>query len=188
PALGAYEVRASLASFEPQPPFEPFDRMLPADAYWAAKRIAAVPEERIRRALAAGRMTDASSAARALFVLEVRRAKILEWAFAAVTPVEVEAVSASKLTLRDEAITLGVGAERGAQYAIDYLDAGGALLASTLHLAPKGAVFEVPLPSPGPSYLVVRARVTRGGIVAPRACELHVVRDRAGARVIGVRH
>lgn len=188
PALGDYQVHASIARFEPQPPYEPFDRLLPADGYWAAKRIAAVPEARIRRAVAAAQMSDASSAARALFVLEARRSSLVAWAFAAVTPLEIEAVSDERLTLRDEAIARGLEAAASTAYEIDLLDGAGAALSPPLRLTPRGALLEVPLPSPGVGYLVVRARAVRGHHGAARPCELHLVHDRRGTRVVGLRH
>ncbi len=188
PGLGDFEVHASLDRFSPQPPFEPFDRLLPADAYWAAKRIADVPEARVRSAVEAAKLSDASSAARALFVLGTRSAAILASALRAVTPVEVETLTASQLTLRDEAILRGVEATASTTYDVDLLEADGAPVTPTRRLRPRGAHVDVPLPAAGPAYLVVRVRVSRNGVAAPRACELHLARDRRGARLIGVRH
>jgi hypothetical protein len=188
PALGDYQVHASPARFEPQPPFEPFDRLLPADSYWAAKRIAAVSDADLRRAVASAQMSDAASAARALFVLEARRSSLLAWAFAAVTPAEIESISEERLTLRDEAIARGLEPAATSAYAIDFLDGEGSPLSPPLHLTPKGALIEVPLPSPRTDYLIVRASVRRGRHDAARPCELHLVHDRRGTRVVGLRH
>jgi hypothetical protein len=188
PALGDFDERASPERFAPQPPFEPIDRILPADAYWAAKRIAAVPGDVVARAVMAAKMSDAGSAARALEVLEARRASILASGLQKVTPAEVERVTAARLALRDEAIARGLEPATETAYAIEYLDAAGAPAAPPRRLAPQGASIDVPLPAMGPDYLVVRALAVRRGKPAPRACEVHLIRDHHGARVVGVRH
>jgi hypothetical protein len=188
PALGDFDERASPESFGPSPPFEPIDRILPADAYWAAKRIAAVPGDVVARAVVAAKMSDAGSAARAIEVLLARRASILASGLRQVTPAEVEGTTASHLVLRDEAIGRGVEPATKTEYAIEYLDSDGVEAAPPRRIAPHGASIDVPLPAPGPDYLVVRALAVRRGRPAPRACEVHLVRDHGGARVVGVRH
>lgn len=188
PALGDFDERALPESFRSSPPFEPIDRILPADAYWAAKRIAAVPDDVVARAVVAAKMSDAGSAARAVEVLLARRASILASGLRQVTPAEVSGTTASHLVLRDEAIARGVEPATKTEYVIEYLDTDGVEAAPPRRIAPQGASIDVPLPAPGPDYLVVRALAVRRGRPAPRACEVHLVRDHGGARVVGVRH
>jgi hypothetical protein len=187
PALGDFDAQVSPDDFTPQPPFEPFDRILPADAYWVAKRIAAVPDELLRRAVESAKMSDAASPARALAVLEARRRAILVSALRAVTPAELVDVTRAELTLRDEAIARGVEEASETEYFIELLDSTGAPAAASRRIAPQSATIVVPLPAQGPDYLVVRALALRKGKPAPRACELHVVRRGESARVVGVR-
>ena len=57
-SLGAYDERLSPATFRTSPPFEPMDRLLPADAYWASKRLAEIPPAAIDGALDAAWISD----------------------------------------------------------------------------------------------------------------------------------
>ena len=58
PALGELGSRVDALGYGASPPFEPFDRCSPADGYWAAVRLAALPQDLVTRALAAAAFTD----------------------------------------------------------------------------------------------------------------------------------
>src|SRR5262249_54339076 len=101
-SLGAYDAKVEEHPSQTSPPFEPMDRLLPADGYWAAKRIVAVPAAVIDAALDAARLSDASARARLRELILARRLAVAARAFAAVTPCEVDRVEGGRVVLRDE--------------------------------------------------------------------------------------
>src|SRR5262249_50841802 len=128
-SIGEIDEKVKLDEYSTSPPFEPMDRCSPADAYWAAKRIAALSSGTIQRALAAAFFTDADARDRLAKILEARRDAIVRQAFAAVTPLEVAHYADDRLELRDEAIARGYADPRTTWYEVTFLDdVGGAVL------------------------------------------------------------
>lgn len=187
-SLGEFEPNVAPETFETSPPYEPADRLLPADAYWIGKRLAAVPPETIAAALTAGHFSDPTARARVAEVLEARRARAVAWAFAQVTPAEVERVDPGHLTLRDQANSRKMRALTAVRYAVDFLDDAGSSVAPPLVVAPPDAAVTIPLPPGTPDYLVVRATAIRDDGRAPRPVEIHLAKSAAGIRVLGVVH
>ncbi len=187
-ALGEFEPAVAPETFDTSPPYEPMDRLLPADAYWMGKRLAAVSAETITAALTAGHFSDPTARARVAEVMEARRARAIAWAFAQVTPAEVERVDAGHLTLRDQANARKIPALEAERYAVSFLDDHGTRVAPSLFVAPPDTAVTIPLPREAPDYLVVRAQAIHAGGRAPRPIEIHLFKDRAGVRVVGVVH
>jgi hypothetical protein len=195
PSIGEYRETWSPAAFQTGPPIEPLDRLLPADAYWAAKRIAAQRPAVLVRALDAGHYHDDS--ARSLLQELVRERQIIavRWGFAQVTPCEVEHLEPGDerikpaLVLRDEALSLGIVEAPSTRYAVELVDDAGRRLEEPLRIRmSEGALFPVRLPESAPGYLVVRVRASRSGSDAPRAMEVHLVHEAKKWRVVGVVH
>ncbi len=185
-SLGELDERLSPAEFSVSPPFAPADRALPADAYWAAKRMLAILDDTLEAALDAGRLGDASARARLTEILRARRLRVAEWAFSGVVPCEPVRVGAGELVLRDEAASRGVTRGAPPAYDADFLDDLGREVAPRARLAATGATLRVALPAAeGLDYLVVR--ITASG-EQRRAFEAHLRRRDGGWTMAGVRH
>ena len=187
-ALGEFQDVDAPEEFTTSPPFEPADRLRPADAYWMGKRLAAVPAEAINAALIAGHFSDFSARARAAEVLETRRNRAIAWAFSLVTPAEVERIEPGRLVLRDQARSRKIKSLSDERYAVRFLDDYGATVAPAIVVRVPDAAVVIPLPPGVPDYLVVRATALRENGKAPRPVEVHVFKDLSGIRVLGVVH
>jgi hypothetical protein len=187
-SLGEFQEADPPETFTTSPPYEPADRLRPADAYWMGKRLAAVPPEKVTAALAAGHFSDASARARAAEVLEARRNRAIAWAFAQVTPAEVERIEPARLVLRDQASSRKIRGLVAERYAVTFLDDHGASVAPAIVVPVPDAAVVIPLPPGVPDYLVVRATALREAGKAPRSVEVHVFKDPTGIRVLGVVH
>ena len=187
-ALGEFQDVDAPETFTTSPPYEPADRLRPADAYWMGKRLAAVPAETIPAALTAGHFSDVSARARAAEVMEARRARAIAWGFAQVTSAEVERVETGRLMLRDQANSRKIRGLAAERYAVTFLDDHGATVAPAIVVPVPDAAVSIPLPPGVPDYLVVRATALREGGKAPRAVEVHVFKEPSGIRVLGVVH
>jgi hypothetical protein len=192
-SIGAYDERVAPAAFRTSPPFAPMDRLLPADAYWAAKQLAAIPPAVIDQALDAAQIADATARARLVEVIRARRIALLRWGFDRVTACEVERVEQAggarrpaRLVLRDEAALRGLSTSP--RHRVDLLDEQGRGIAPPQTIAPGGALFAVELPESAPAYLVVRVTAERAWQGDPRAFEAHLVRRGGAWAVVGIVH
>lgn len=189
PALGEYTPEVDLAKFKPHLPFDPIARAQPADDYWAAKRIAAIPRSRIEAAVDAARYSDPVAKKALVETIEARRGAVLAQAFGEVTPLEVERVGADAIVLRDEAVRVGLATSASSRYEIAFVDDAGHTVESADDVAGEGALVSVRFPKGAKDrhYLVLRVTSVRGGDRAPRAASFHVALDPA-PHVVGVRH
>jgi hypothetical protein len=191
-ALGQCDADVDPATFAPPLPYQPVDRTLPADGYWAAKRIAALSPTHIALAIDAGKISDARAQRTLQAVLEARRTKVLSYWFGQVTPIELVSLTGPKLVLRDEAANYGLVRPDITDYRIDFLMSSGNMAADTLVLHPRDGRLQFALPGgalvAARDYLVVQITARRGRRMLPRAFELHVklVGDRP--IVVGMRH
>jgi hypothetical protein len=195
PSIGEYRETWSPKDFSTGPPFEPMDRALPPDLYWAARRIAGLRTADLVRALDAGHYHDDSARALLQDKLRDRQRNAVRWAFSQVTACEVERLdqaghqTPAVLILRDEATSLGVVDALTKLYEIELVDDTGHRLGDRQRLALSGgALFPVRLPEVAPGYVVVRVRASRETGVAPRAMEVHLVHAGPAWRVVGVMH
>jgi hypothetical protein len=195
PSLGEYAPDLAPNEFRTSPPFDPMDRQLPGDAYWASKRILAIDTEAVARAIDAAEMSDADARAKLYATILARRLVVARAAFAAVTPCELERVDRggegreAAVVLRDEAVVRGFVAPEDARYRTELVDDLGNLVVGQGEIAPRGPRFAVPLPESAKGYVVLRVRSLRAGKEARRAMEVHLVQRDGGAwAAVGVRH
>jgi hypothetical protein len=162
--------------------------LLPADGYWIAKRIAALPSATIERAVAAGKL-EPEVAAHVVQALEARRRAIARRFSNAVTPLEYVALQRELLELEDRAITLGHAAAGPTRYHVRFLDDAGALLHGELWVRPARSHVAIGLPPSvlAQAYFVVQVVAWRGAVALPRAFEAHVS-TRGAPHVVGLRH
>jgi hypothetical protein len=187
-AIGEYGPRIGARPLRTSPPFEPMDRLLPADAYWAAKRMAGLDARTLEGALDEARISDPAARRRLGEIVAARRLALTARGFAAVSPLEVEAVEAGVVTLRDEAVLRGFAAGATTRYRAALIDDTGRTIAGPVEIAARGAQIAVALPAGAPAYAVLRVTAVHGGRDAPRAMEAHLVHRREGWALVGVRH
>jgi hypothetical protein len=189
-AVGEYRPSFLPGDFHTSPPIAPMDRLLPADAYWAAKRIALLGTPELEEALDAGRYHDPTARAALLDLLRVRQAIAIRWGLSQVTPCEVERLEQSAdgsaaLILRDEAPALGIALGSTTSYRVEIEDDAGARIGEPTRLELSGAtIFPVRVAASVPRYVVVRVWGNHGG-GAPRPMEVHLSRDPRW-RVVGI--
>jgi hypothetical protein len=187
-ALGELPAAVDPVGYDASPPFEPFDRCTPADGYWAAVRLASLPDAAVAAAVTAAGFADPRASTTLLARLRARRrAVVTRWLWA-VTPLEVQRIDPNFLHLVDNGIRFDVFDEPLTAYRVEILDAGGEELSKTA-VAGKNGQVRVPWRPPGsvPEYLVVRIRVVRAGREGARPVELHLRSD-GQPRVVGIRH
>jgi hypothetical protein len=197
PSVGLLEEFVPVADYAPSPPFEPIDRLQPADAYWIAKRIAALPQRILGRAVLSSKLPQAEQNW-LLQMLHLRRAQVVAWGYDRTTPLEPNEVLDEdpsqklwpRLSLTDLAILSGMTKPERSKYQVRFLDARGARIAQDDVLRPAGARLIVPLPSSlrNHQYLVLRITAIRGQVALPRAMEVHLRPSKAGFTLAGVRH
>lgn len=174
-------------------PYEPVIRTQPADGYWMAKRIAALPDAAVEQAVDAATIENPASRAHFLEVLQIRRAAVVKHWSSLVTPCEAVRVTRGELVVRDNAIRWKHVTADASSYSVSYYDDEGRRVADTIEIPAAGVETKVPVPTL--PYVVVRVVAVRReagpkGIQArsaPRAAELHI----AGSdtpMLVGVRH
>lgn len=149
-------------------PYEPFDELLPADVYWALKRIAALSPRTLTAAMAAGG-GDEVEQRRLAAALRDRAEQLLAVSLTLISPIEYEALLGDQLIIHDFA------AYRFGQPPVPievrlYDGSGRELSRGTLSAAPRSAL-TIPRPI-GVGYLVVELRSKRQP--PPRPTELHI--------------
>ena len=190
-AIGAIGEEVDPAEYGPGLPFPPMDHFDGGDAFWIAKRIAAVSEEMVLLAVRAGKVSN-GTARRLLFELILaRQRRVVEWGYSQTTPCDVEAVTDRGVVVVDRAVAAGFTKGKNVEYMVSYLDSGGEVSNPGAILGPEGERFAIPLPRAAfakDGYAVVRLRAEVGGRPAPRSLEVHLKRRDAGVRLLGVRH
>jgi hypothetical protein len=194
PALGEYRERWWPPAFHTSPPIEPLDKLLPADAFWAAKRIAGVQTPVLVSALDAAKYHDPSARAALLELLRVRQAIAIRWGVNQVTPCDVERLEVlgsphgAVLVMRDDAPSLGILGGT-TTYRTELDDDTGHPIAPVADLQMSGGtLFPIRLPPTAPEYVVVRVWAFRPGVTNPRPMEAHVVHKGAEWRLVGIVH
>lgn len=191
PAVGAFDGEVDLETFETSLPFAPMARSLPGDDYWAAKRLAELPEERVDRAIDAGNISDEEGRRRLRSALLLRRATVIGHGFRQVTPLEDPRVEGQSLELYDLAVGLGL-AEGSRRYEVTLYTSAGDRLGKPATLRGSGATLRVPLPRRAleSGYIVVELRVLGAGPgEQPRmAAQVHLLVKEGSAKVVGLRH
>src|SRR5262249_46172218 len=140
PALGELPSHLDPVAYAPPLPYEPADRLLGSDGYWAAKRMLALSSTHIALAIAAGNISDPAAQHAMQVALESRRATVAAYWMSRVTPIELVSVAGDKVSLRDEAVQNGLATPNVTDYRINFLTSEGAHAAEGLTLRPQGSV------------------------------------------------
>jgi hypothetical protein len=199
PSVGLFHEHVLPKRYKITPPFEPTDRMTRGDAYWIAKRIAAIPLTTLAKSLAAAEIDDAPT--NWLFqLLHLRRAEIVAWGYDQTTPLDLMALRprrpqskknpSSELVLADLAIDGGFLDPKRRRYQVRIHDADGRRVMQERVQRPVGSLVTVSLPHRlrEHGYLVVRIRAKVDDAPLPRHLEVHLRPSDDGFRVIGLRH
>ena len=201
--LGWLPPAVAPGDFSVSPPFEPFDRIQAADAYWVAKRLAALPDSTIDQAIADGKLYTAAARSALGRILRSRRRFVVGFGYEQTTPCELldairpggNAAMASRSPVRlvvvDLAIQQGYASPGSTQYEMRILDERGDLIAPEETVTPSTAVFAVAVPGAyllEHDYVVVSLRARRGGTLAPRSFDIHLQPAGGRVRLMGLRH
>jgi hypothetical protein len=192
PAVGQFGPEVDPRTFSPSIPYEPADRLTTADAYWAAKRIAALSSAHIALAIEAAKISDRRARQTLQDVLEARRERVVRYWFERVTPVELTKVDGRELDLRDQSIRYGWERPETTDYYVDFLTSAGQRVGETLNIRPRGAEFTVGVSdraiAAARDYLVVRIIARRDHRRAPRAFAVHFRIADGKLVLVGLRH
>jgi hypothetical protein len=149
--------------WKPEYPNPAFQRMQPADAFWAARIVSRFTDTMVRAIVHTGQFTDTAAEARLADTVIRRRDKVLAYYFRAQNPLAEFAVSAGEgpvLEFRNLGEEAGLGSVQAYEYRWFAFDN------RTGDLRPLGearstAARRLPIPSPGDEFVMVRIR-TRG--------------------------
>jgi hypothetical protein len=201
PSVGIFSRHVDLAVYKLSVPFPPAKDALLADVYWAAKRIARVPDATIVDAVAGGEVESPAAREYLERALKARRTDIARFVMSLVTPLELARttpVSAKRapgesfeLRLDDRAILRNFVKASETRYEIETEDGEGEALAAPFEATPSKSTLSVKLAPElldRTGYVILRIRAVRGGVKAPRSVELHLRGNAETAQVRGVRH
>lgn len=170
--------------FDVRPPFAPHRRLRPDDAYWLVRRLLAIDDATLVRAIAAASLPPGTSSALRRRLHE-RRHAVADRVLAAVTPVDLSRQRGARLVLRDVEHAAGIARSGRRGYHAVILDGDGDALASP-RLAVRGSTLHVDLPPLDTDYAILRLWRLDGEARRPRALEVHLGPDPITVR--GVRH
>lgn len=197
PSVGLFDEFVSPGEFSSSPPFEPADRLTPADAYWIAKRIADVPDRALGRAVRAGKLPPFEQEW-LVQTLSQRRAQVVAWGLGHVTPLDAVRFSPAdsargrkaRLLLVDRAVQRRLTEAASTTYDVELLDGEGALLEAKRGLPCDAGTLSLELDESVASreYVVASVIARRAGKALPRPVELHLRRREAALALVGVRH
>ena len=177
-------------------PFEPFERMDRADAFWATKQLMKLTRAHVHAAVAQGQLSSAASARYLEDVLMARQRKIARHWFARMNPLDEFVVAGDGATLcfRDLWVAHALGA-RGevSRYAAEAFDAAGRPLPAPgpafVRAGGEVCVPDVPAGAGADGYTMVSLHTRRGrrDVDVPGTRVVHIARDeRDTRRVVGV--
>jgi hypothetical protein len=192
--VGLYTPDVILEHFDVVPPFAPHQRMRPDDAYWIAKHMNALDESTLARAVKAGRLSSVRSRRYLLSALEARRRALAEQIFALVTPCDVTAVRAladgsTRIDLIDHE-TRVLDIREAQHYRLTITDRHGATLTPPPSVVVRRERLSVTLDPrffQGRRVVVVRLFKV-SGVTRARSLDVHIRRDEAGNRLLGIEH
>lgn len=191
PSIGSLSDDVDPANYTTPLPYAPVRRLQAPDGYWAAKRIAGIPAETIRVALQAARFSDPSARAELERLLIARRATVVAYWLSQVTPAEVARVQGRVVVFRDGSAELCAARTDQLRYRVAALDERGTAISETREIRLSSSEFAIEIPAPlarRHARVVLRLQSERAGVVAPRACYVHLVVEETAVRVVGVEH
>ncbi len=149
--------------WKPEYPNPAFERMLPEDAFWAARIVSKFKDEMIRAIVQEGDFRAPEAEDHLASMIEKRRDKILARYFRELNPLADFAVGAEGVSFTNYGEDAGLGKVEAYEYewlAFDN-DAGRAESLGALALAPGRSL---PLPPKRPEYLMLRIRTRAPGL------------------------
>jgi hypothetical protein len=178
------------AEFALSRPWEPVDRLLPDDGYWAAKRILRIPQSIIRESIRLADLPEEGVASHIERALEVRRQLLAKSWLARVTPCEFLALDRANLVLRDESVAWDFERASESRYVVRFFDQDGDEIADPRYRKGNGSELRIKIPGNAldHQYIVVSVKAVRNGIPAPRVCETHMMVKSRVPYVVGMRH
>jgi hypothetical protein len=189
PSVGEFPNDVDPGAYAPPLPYEPADRLVGSDGYWAAKRMLSLSSTHIALAVAAGNFSDPRASRVLQAAIEARRAKVATYWFDRATPIELLSFAQGKILLRDEAVQAGLAPPNVTDYRIHFLTSDGDSAGEGFTLHPHGSVMVFTLPDMhARDYLVVQVTARRAGRLLPRNFELHLALGGERPMALGVRH
>jgi len=194
PAAGRFDAEFAAwdpDQWKPRVPNAAFLRARPDDAFWAARKLAAVSDALIEAAVAAGRFGDRAAEATLTRFLVARREAILRRYLPAVNPIVDPALDlAGVLTFANAAVAARVAEPPGGYAAgwslFDNVSGATTALGETAAAGPR---LEAPaaLPTEPGAYLKLTVRAIRPPVAAwAQPVELYFRRSPDGWRLVGL--
>jgi hypothetical protein len=147
-------------AWRPEYPNPAFERMLPEDAFWAARLLHRLSADAVRAVVHAGEFIDPAAEKYLADTLVRRKDKTVAHYFGLLNPLADFQLAGGVLRFRNLGVEAGVAAAEGYEYQWHRLsNADGAL--TPLGGPQQTTALEVPVPEEGADYLMVRLR-TRG--------------------------
>jgi hypothetical protein len=167
PEVGAIEADFfEPEDWKPEFPNAAFDRMLPDDAFWAARIVSRFDDAAIRRIVKEGDYRSPEAEEHLARMIIRRRDKVLAHCFRLVNPLAdfqlADSPSGAVLRFTNYGEDVGLGTARAYEYQWFRFD-NRSQATEPLSAAAQAAGRAIPLPAERPEYLMVRIRSVGGG-------------------------
>jgi hypothetical protein len=171
-------------AWKPEYPNPAFERMQPADAFWAARILSRLSDEAVRAVVHAGEFTDPEAERYLADTLVKRKAKTIAHYFGETPPLAEFEAAEGALRFRNLGVEAGVAAADGYEYQWRRLaNADGTT--TPLGAPGRSSAAALPIPDdPGP-YLMARIRTVGGPKAWGRDVDVYLRRE-GGWTVVGI--
>lgn len=192
-SVGAFESRYfDPATWKETYPYEPIQRALPEDCYWAAKVLAAVTRQHLKRLIEAARYPQQEAADYVLETLMERRKKVLDYYYHQVTPLDYAGLENRQLLLVDMRRQSGI-IKGDTGYQIQFYDDDGKAVKPALKVSSRDPQLNIAIPDDlvkaANGYLRVSVTAWRDSHRLPRPAEFHLRYDASGELMVaGIKH
>jgi hypothetical protein len=168
-------------AWKPEYPNPAFERMLPDDAFWAARIVSRFTDEMVRALVHTGQYDDAAAERQLADTLIKRRDKTVAYYFRQVNPLAEFETAPGRLRFRNLGQEAGAGRAEGYEHQWFAFDNARHAL-TPLGPAAVSTATELPVPAAGAEYRMVRLR-TRGNVAAwAKAVDVYL----RGGSVVGI--
>src|SRR4029077_16969470 len=163
-------------SWKPHTPSTAYMEMLPDDAFWAARRVAAFDDDLIDDRVHIGQFSDATAERHLASILKQRRDKIARAYLPAVNPLVEPRLGGGQLTFVNAAVAAGVAPEAQGYRAVwAVFDNGSGETRSLGETAAPVRALAAPPDLPSAQGTIVRVDVSaRGSAPAASLAPIHV--------------
>lgn len=192
-SVGAFEADVfDPAEWKETYPFKPIRSALPEDNYWAAKIVAALTRNHFEILVEQAEYPEEGAGDYIVETLIERQAKVVDYFYHAVSPLEFASMRSDTLRLEDLGIRDIPRVDSGS-YQVSWRDADNNEVLESIEVVNSKKFVDIPIPTTAveaaSGYLQVNVRVVRNGIPAPRAAQFHLRKSADGSlRVVGVVH